>query len=102
MSKKYTAGEMRQMAGYIEYERSVQYFSDVEKISAMLRQAADALERERKHEYEYAARYFYPSGVIATAYIFDNQTDAELFSVSRDGAKKIICRRSVGEWEEVK
>lgn len=44
MAKQYTAEEMRQMAGSIVYERSVEYFPDVEKIAAMLRQAADALD----------------------------------------------------------
>lgn len=92
MARKFTAQEIR-----FAVQRSI----CEDNIAEMLLQYADELEREKKFEYQYAARYFYPSGVIATDHIFDNPTDANCFSGSVDGAKKIICRREVGEWEEV-
>lgn len=119
MAKVYTAQEMRELAGKIwDYETMPKGLElcdnelgqvDCEAthdLIGMLRQAAELMEREekkpKKYQYQYAARYFYPSGVIATDHIFDNPTDAIHFSGSREGAKKTICRREVGEWEEVK
>lgn len=40
--QRYTAQEMREMAGSIDHDRSVTYYPDVHKIALMLRQAADA------------------------------------------------------------
>ena len=126
MSRKYTAQEMREMASTIEDKRVIcsvensgdtddrgleiyyheSHYGECLTVAAMLRHAADAMEREerekKKYQYQYAARYFYPSGSIATDYPFDNPTDAKLFSFPREGAKKIICRRKIGEWEDVK
>lgn len=108
-SKIYTAQEMREMEKNIVRVDVMDGLTCREHcypmeqvVRSMLRQAADTLEREEKCQYQYAARYFYPGGVIATDYIFDNPTDAINFPSYRDGAKKTICRRSVGEWEVVK
>lgn len=71
------------------------------RIEDMLRQAADDMEREEKHEkkYEYAARY--SDGHIPAFHcrsaedVLDGEcpfTDEEF----------VVVRREVGEWEEAK
>lgn len=61
-SKVYTAQEIREAAIVADtVEVADQFYGqEMDKIAAMLRQAADALEREAKREkkYEYSVRYF--------------------------------------------
>lgn len=94
--KTYTAQEMRDRAKGCEFNGDL-------ITTAMLRQAADALEREEKQpkKYEYGVR-------THTGEIYGQSEDIvevcdEVAFVNADGPT--ICdlvRRPVGEWEEVK
>lgn len=94
MSKTYTAKEMREFANYNDaaYARNPGLYSSA--VSAALRQAADAMEREEKREkkrkkYEYSILLM--SGSVSSIH--------ESAKPKREGIK---VRRPVGEWEEVK
>ena len=95
-SKVFTAQELRQRANEEEH-----LWHD-HLIAAMLRQAADALEREnnRNKKYEYAVKWLDENSVANN--MGEHREWAE--SIVRDvGASKVrLVRRSVSEWEEVK
>lgn len=110
MTRKYTAQEMREMATEAEViEVADQFYGhDMDTIAAMLRQAADLMEREKKREkrYEYATKW--DDGKIdGISPCKDEVTDSISFvqyisSISADdqtGCK--LVRREVGEWEVV-
>ena len=84
-SKVYTAEEMRHRAN------QEQHLWNDRTTAAMLRQAADAMEREKKYEYTHK----YGDDVIAV-----NHTDDIRKCFVPMGA--VMVRREVGEWEEVK
>lgn len=106
--KKYTAQEMRDRANeFDEYLNSTSHFAieeideDARVLSAMLHQAADALEREKREKrYEYAVEYedLYHGGwsVYKNGLTLDEAQKWATESWSR------IVRREVCEWEEVK
>ena len=85
-----TAQEMRIRADYLEVA-----LADA-KTAAMLRQAADMMEREKKYEYG-----ILPCG---TNGVYQTRAAAELqqLILEQSGYKYPIVRRTVGEWEEVK
>lgn len=87
MSKIYTAQEMREWA---EFQNKGGFLT----IAEMLRQAADALERDEKREvkYEYAES---KNGIITN----HHSDDIENYVMYCDGST--LVRRPVGEWEEV-
>ena len=91
--RRYTAQEMRVRADYLEVA-----LADA-KTAAMLRQAADMMEREEKREkkYEYG---ILPCG---TNGVYQTRVAAELqqLILEQSGYKYPIVRRKVGEWEEV-
>ena len=100
-SRIYTAQEMREMANREKFKCSfvtrtlnggiiLDCTSDV---CAMLRQAADALEREEKREkkYEYAEKY-------SEGYVSCIHEQSMLIHCNFG----VAVRREVGEWEEVK
>ena len=111
MSRKYTAQEMREMADFIwrfttDSHRGYFYIPNglvfnVDDATAMLRQAADMMEREKK--YEYAAQYFRRGkcvGKSAGHYTtLDRAKRNNTFCTS--GEELRFVRREVGEWEEV-
>lgn len=83
--KRYTAQEMRVRADYLEGA-----LADA-KTAAMLRQAADMMECERK--YEYAEKF--KEGIVSYLHREKPMDCCDMYS----GSVKV--RRSVGEWEEV-
>lgn len=85
MSKVFTAQEIRQRA----FEEEIFWRDHL--TAAMLRQAADLMEREKKYEYTHK----YGDDVIAV-----NHTDDVEKCFVPMGA--VMVRRPVGEWEEVK
>lgn len=109
MTKQYTAQDMRDASLWFYYPpNSTGKAKDFDRIeiSAMLRQAADMMERkEREKKYEYAIRYkkgrseciermsktHYESDVLALADACPLVTE-----------ETVLVRREVGEWEEVK
>lgn len=100
MAKVYTAKEMREAAIVADtVEVSDQFYGqEMDKIAAMLRQAADAMDREKK--YEYAVEYIdlYHGGWSVYK---DGLTLDEAQKLSHENFSRIV-RREVGEWEEVK
>lgn len=95
MAKIYTAQEMRMAANDLA---SSQVRMNKRDIARMLRQAADALEREEKREtkYEYAERL--PDGTVIN---LRRGTLEEMKAVCLFPDSSIV-RHKVGEWEEVK
>lgn len=105
MSRKYTAQEMREAANAVD-EVSIndngEYFYEKHEkfnpflVRDMLRQAADAMEREEKIEkkYEYAAMT--DDGWVERLH-FDM---VELIEDTLYDGDKLVCRE-VGEWEVV-
>lgn len=99
MARKYTAQEMREMATEAEVIEVADQFSghDMDTIAAMLRQAADDLEREekRKREYEY--------GLMSTCSreinVFPSMEVANKVASDFKGLLETV-RREVGEWEK--
>lgn len=94
MSRKYTAEEMRDMALNIIMSED----DWIEDAAAMLCQAADEMEREKK--YEYAVRWT-DGSISCNSNNIKDALDAES-GINADGL--IIChavRREVCEWEEV-
>lgn len=113
MPKIYTAQAMREMANREKFKCSfvtrtlnggiiLDCTSDV---CAMLRQAADLMEREERRElkYEYSVRYF-------NRYEKKEEVDYLHHTTSTAAARylpwfqeaKCVVRRPVGEWEEVR
>lgn len=86
MSKIYTAQEMRERAEMCER------YSDV-ATAEMLRQAADALEREKKYEYRITT--------VVADYGFLTLEKAKEFK-RHHKLDEPIFRREVGEWEKLK
>lgn len=105
-ARLYTAEDIRKVVDGLEnnrkygMERVVIASLDVIE---MLRQSAEALEREK--QYEYAAKYFV-NGVctgIGKNHSTDVYTAKNLATpVSKNNENVVIIRRPVGEWEEVK
>lgn len=93
MKKKYTAQEMRDMANCLHYNSPTKLTIEA---AAMLRQAADAMEREeRERKYEYAVRNL--DGVV-----IDIHKDTKIRAIDcKIEKKETVVRREVGEWEEV-
>lgn len=92
--KRYTAQEMRVRANYEESANANT------KTAAMLRQAADMMEREeREKKYEFAVNPPEENGVFE--YLAGAELMAHMLKLNgcSDGT---IVRREVGEWEEVK
>ena len=94
MSRRYTTQEMRVRANYEESANANT------KTAAMLRQAADDMEREEKREKKYEFSVDPPeiNGV------FQYRAGAELKALMLKHAGVIdvaIIRRKVGDWEEV-
>lgn len=94
--KRYTAQEMRIWAGQIEFDGPVKCGLDACRIAAMLRQAADDMERERR--YEYAARY---SDGHIPAFHYRSMDDVLDGEGPFADEEFVVVRRQVGEWEEV-
>ena len=95
-SKIYTAQEMREMAD--ELDDAIYTTA-----AAMLRQAADALEREetREKNYQYAVKW----NGVAISYISSTAEEARnaVKELNADGLTIArLVRREVGEWEDVK
>lgn len=103
MSRKYTAQEMRELAAMINHGGAFALTdsSIIEANIAMLRQAADMMERERK--YEYAAQYFRRGKCVGRSAGHYTTLDVakrnNTFCTS--GEELRFVRREVGEWEEV-
>lgn len=91
-SKVYTASEMRHRADKEQHS----YHDNI--TAAMLRQAADMMEREKKYEYavEYEDLYHGGWSVYKNGLTLDEAQKLSTESWSR------IVRREVGDWEEVK
>ena len=93
-SKAYTAQEMRGMAD--ELDDAIYTTA-----SAMLRQAADAMEREKKRvkKYEYAEKCVTDGG---WSIVYRHRTDLLAYAKEIQDSGTELVRREVGEWEEVK
>lgn len=109
MAKRYTAQEMRSYADAIAGDLrdndhgGVEYFyDDLIPVIESLRQAADAMEREKK--YEYKVLYCMHDGRVSDSitHTEDIQTAMDSLKVYSGHDDAHIVRRSVGEWEEVK
>lgn len=110
MAKVYTAQELRTVADHMCSDftfariplldgmsyRNVRSY----EVAEMLRQAADALEREEKQpkKYEYAARY---DGSLISK-LHSNTIDDIVKSADKRRFLVSVVRRPVDEWEEVK
>lgn len=94
-SKVYTTKEMRCAADFVEHRDTGAIVTNC-VIADMLRQAADAMEREEKREknYEYAKKF--ANGEIFAIHL-SNPIDTKSISPSTK-----VVSRPVGEWEEVK
>lgn len=96
MTKIYTAQEMREMA-----ERIIFY----PEVQAMLRQAADDLEREEKSEmkHEYKVLYCRSDGRVydSVGHAENIHEAQETLSIYKGYKDAHIVRRKVGEWKEV-
>lgn len=103
MAKVYTAQEMLEAANAVDdvsindngefyYEKHDKFNPDL--IRDMLRQAADAMEREaqREKKYEYAC----------LGRVFESLNDAMRYAITNEENEDSIVRREVGEWKEVK
>lgn len=122
MAEVYTAQEMRDKATELQ-ERADEILRDaveeggctykplckadareIETIANMLRQAADAKERDEKREkmYEVKGMVMKKNVAIWCSSTYDNVTDAR-GDAEQYGpkGKVVVLRRSVGEWEEV-
>ena len=104
--KIYTAKEMREAAdtfwvgGVIcevkdEDGRVVKHIKH-DAIIAMLRQAADALDREERRKKEYEYSYMFLDGTVASAH---RESPRMVFGDTVHG--RTVVRREVGEWEDV-
>ncbi|MCQ2299949.1 MAG: hypothetical protein MJZ81_07500 [Bacteroidales bacterium] len=93
-SKVYSAQDMRDAAN----SREAWGYKDA--LNNMLRQAAEALEREKK--YEYSVLYCVDESEFNDVRHFDTLDDAK-DNVDDCGYDELkFVRREVGEWEEVK
>lgn len=102
---RYTAKEMRELAEMIDHGGAFTLTdpSIVESNVAMLRQAADDMEREKR--WEYAVMYTALSGCRCISpgradCIAATKNILSLYNKECEDAN--IVRREVGEWEEVK
>ena len=99
---RYTAQEMRVRANYLEVA-----LADA-KTAAMLRQAADMMEREESREknYEFVVKFFRKRSdkcIGRSADHYDSLDCARSrHRPDTNGELVKFFRRSVGEWEEVK
>ena len=92
-SKFYTAQEMREEARFHAIKHGNDYI-----VAAMLRQAADAMEREEKREmkYEYAEKTC--DGIVDSIH----EESFQKVAISKFFGDSTIVRRAIGEWKEVK
>lgn len=106
---RYTAQEMRDVADF--YERNAyqvrakvmsnSILANIHESVAMLRQAADAMEREeREKKYEYAIEWH--NGVIERGTFNRARALSEVKGSNIHGVVCKLVRREVGEWEDVK
>lgn len=107
MSKRYTAQEMRETAKDIEADLVFSPPSDMDDVMhrtmAMLRQAADDLERDKKYEYEVLFRTSQDDEMMERTKAADLADAEHLASLMRiEHGDVAIYRREVGEWKEVK
>ena len=106
MPRQYTAQEMREAAEFFERNaemvrwvvKSNSVLANIHETISMLRQAADAMEREEKRERKYQYGVVFGGDGIDRDYIFDSEECAR--TVAGDSLQ--VVRREVGEWEEVK
>lgn len=108
MAEVYTAQEMREAADNFWVSGVISEVKDEDgrvvkqikndAIIAMLRQAADALEREERREkkYEYAAKY--GNGFVSE--LHSTTVGGTEYAKENKGFVGVV-RRQVGEWEEV-
>lgn len=105
-SKTYTAKQMRDAALFAEtVEVPDQFHGQVlDGIAAMLRQAANAMERKKKREKKREKKYEYSVHPADVYGVFQHRSAAELnvnfFKAL--GVRTHLVRREVGEWEKVK
>lgn len=117
-SKLYTAQDMREMADKLESRKAyaICYFDatdnewrpvwqNPDSAVLALRQAADAMESEKKREkkYEYTQKYISVDGkkdAISRIH-YETIDQADVTAVRAHGVQHITLRRPVGEWEEV-
>lgn len=104
MARAYTAKEMRKAALVAEtVEVHDQFYGhEMDEIAAMLRQVADEIEREERHEkrYQYEVRYKFNGRECRSAGVTGSPDAARLMLAqyaNNEGAH--IVRREVGEWE---
>ena len=92
-NKIYTAQEMRDVAQCLHYNSPTKLTVEA---AAMLRQSADAMDREEKCEkkYEYALELL--DGSVLHLHYNDKSAIKIIMSC------ETIVRREVGEWEEVR
>lgn len=102
MSRRYTAQEMREMATEAEVIDVADQFlgHDMDTIAAMLRQAADYMERERKYEYS-QRRHDEKLGIDVVDMLHCSTIEGAISLHGRFNKNGTIVRREVGEWEEV-
>lgn len=112
-SKVYTAQEMRELADKIwDYKTMSKGLelcdNELEQVDCeathdliyMLRQAADALEREEKREKRYEYAVMMPDGKTNTP--LDDRRYQEKIAARNYEYGAILVRRELGEWEVVK
>lgn len=94
MAKTYTAQQMRDVAQCLHYNSPTKLTIEA---AAMLRQAADFMEREekRKKKYEYALKE--SNGTIS----FRHFDDIDSLGCDYRAEEYTAMRREVGKWEEV-
>lgn len=108
MSRMYTAQELREAADYFAVGgghdlldgKTTLLSLGKEDVAAMLRQAADMMEREKKYEYTVIAKR-HDGGVFIDTEHFSTLESAK--KNAENGFYDVIRyeRREVGEWEEV-
>lgn len=115
MSEQYTAQEMLEASEFFERNaemvrrvvKSNSVLANIHEVIPMLRQAADMMEleeerkRRRKKKYEYVVKYISGCGLHCKV-SFNTLDEANSFIRNSIASGKRICRREVGEWEEVK
>ena len=100
MARKFTVEEFREMATEAEVIEVYDQFDghNMDTIAAMLRQSADAMDREKK--YEYAVKICFGSEEDYALDLHDDLERAKEMAELPSGNRKIF-RREVGEWEEI-
>ena len=97
-SKTYAAQEMRDVAECLHYNSPTKLTI---KAAAMLRQAADMMEREKRYEYAVMYTALNGRGCISAVRAHCIAASKNILSLYKDENANIV-RREVGEWEEVR